>query len=357
MIRNVGIAIGLLILIALAMPAGAPVQISYVTSDSMSPTIDTDDGYVVVPAGTVEAGDIITFYSEERATYVTHRATRVTADGIVTKGDGNPTPDQASGYPLVQPSDVSGKLLTVGGDPVVIPFLGVALQTATNYWYLVVGMLAAYALTAGLRTERRRTRKHVLRSREIILPVMVVVIVAGVLFVSFGAVQQTEAYTVTEGSTAAPMTLPAGQSTTESIDLKTVNSPVAHVVVETEGMEIVNTSVEPPGEVGDKRTTEGAAGWLPWQPFEPAVRTITVRIPAQETVGPHATAVRIHPYPAVLPGPVITRLHGIHPLVAAVTTVLTSILPLYLIYRVLIDSAAPLRRGRSRLSRRFGGDQ
>lgn len=357
MIRTVGIGIGFLILIALAMPAGAPVQLSYVTSDSMSPTIDTDEGYVIVPAGTVEAGDIITFYSEERATYVTHRATRVTADGIVTKGDGNPTPDQASGYPLVQSSDVSGKVLTIGGDPLVIPFLGVVLQTATSHWYLVVGALGVYALATGLRTERRRTRKHVLRSREIILPVMVVVIVAGVLFVSLGAVQQTEVYTVTEGSAAAPMTLTAGESATESIDLKTVNSPVAHVVVETEGMAIVNTTVEPPGETGDRTATEAAAGWLPWQPFETSTRTVAVRIPPQETVGPHATTVRIHPYPAVLPGPVITRLHGIHPLVAAITTVLSSILPLYLVYRVLIDSAAPLRRGQSRLDRRFGGNR
>lgn len=356
MIRNVGIAIGLLILIALAMPAGAPLQISYVTSDSMSPTIDTDEGYVLVPAGTVQAGDIITFYSEQRATYVTHRATRVTPDGIVTKGDGNPTPDQASGYPLVQPSDVSGTVLTVGGDPVVIPFLGTVLRTLTSYWYLVAGVLAAYVLTSGLRTERRRTRTHVLRSREIILPVTVLVIVVSVVFVSLGAVQQTAVYTVTEASTVAPMTLTAGQPATESITLETVNSPVTQVVIEAEGMEIVDTTAAPPGETVDGTPTE-AAGWLPWQPFDTSVRTITTRIPAQETVGPHATSVRMHPYPAVLPGPVITLLHGIHPLVAAITTVLTSILPLYFVYWAFVDSTAPLRRGRSRFSRRFGGDR
>jgi len=354
MIRNVGITLGLLLLLALAMPAGAPVQVSYVVSDSMSPTIDTDEGYVLVPASTVQAGDIITFYSAERTTYVTHRATRVTPDGIVTKGDGNPTPDQASGYPLVQQADVSGKVLTVGGDPVVIPHLGTVLQWLTSHWYLVAGALGAYVLISGVRTERRRTRKHVLRSREIILPVMVIVIVASVLFVSLGAAEQTAMYTVTERSTVAPMTLTVGEPATETISLKMVQSPLAHVVIESDGMRIVNTTVAPPDEVGDGRA---AAGWLPWQPFETSVRTVTTQIPAQETVGPHATSVRMHPYPAVLPGAIIVLLHGIHPLVAAVTTVLISVLPLYVGYWAVVDTTAPLRRGRNRLVRRLGGDR
>ena len=354
MIRNVGIAVGFLVLLALAMPAGAPLQVSYVVSDSMSPTIDTDEGYVLVPAGTVQAGDIITFYSAERATYVTHRATRVTADGIVTKGDGNPTPDQASGYPLVQPADVSGKVLTIGGDPVVIPYLGTVLQWLTSHWYLVAGALGAYALTSGVRTERRRTRKNVLRSREIVLPVTVIAIVASVLFISLGAAEQTAVYTVTERSTVAPLTLTAGEAATETISLEMVQSPLAHVVIESDGMRIVNTTVTPPGEAGDGRAP---AGWLPWQPFESSVRTITTQIPAQETVGPHATSVRMYPYPAVLPGPVIALLHGIHPLVAAVTTVLISVLPLYVGYWAVVDTTAPLRGGRSRLARRLGGDR
>lgn len=354
MIRNVGIAVGFLVLLALAMPAGAPLQVSYVVSDSMSPTIDTGEGYVLVPASTVQAGDIITFYSAERATYVTHRATRVTPDGIVTKGDGNPTPDQASGYPLVQPADVSGKVLTVGGNPVVIPYLGTVLQWLTSYWYLVAGALGVYVLTSGLHTGRQRTRKNMLRSREIVLPVIVIVIIAGVLFVSLGATEQTAVYTVTERPTVAPMTLTAGESATEVISLEMVQSPLAHVVVESDGMSIVNTTVASPGEAGDGRA---AAGWLPWQPFDSSVRTITTQIPAQETVGPHATSVGIYPYPAVLPGAIIRLLHGIHPLVAVVTTVLISVLPLYIGYLVVIDTAAPLRRGRSRLARRFGGDR
>lgn len=355
MIQKAGIAIGLLILIVLAVPAGAPLQISYVSSDSMSPTIDTNEGYVLVPVETVQPGDVITFYSEQRATYVTHRATQVTPDGIVTKGDGNPSTDQASGYPLVQPSDVSGKLLTVGGSLVVIPFLGTLLGTITSYWYLIVGALAAYLLTSSTGSNRQRTRNNVLRSREIVLPVLVLVIVSGVVFVSLGAVQQTEVYTVTEQSTPIPSTLTVGEAETESISLEMTKSSLAHVVTETDGMEIVRTTTEPPNEVDNGASTGGAAGWLPWQSSESSVQTVETRIPAQETTGPHPTSIRMHPYPAVLPSDIITLLHEIHPLVAAVTTVLTGVLPLYLIYWLFVDSTAPLRSSRSRLERTFGG--
>ena len=184
MIQKAGIAVLLLFVVALAAPAGAPLQVSYVSSDSMSPTLDTNDGYVLVPAPTVESGDIITFYSEERGTYVTHRAPQITADGIVTQGDGNPSTDQAAGYPPVQQADVSGKVLTFAGSPVVIPHLGTVLGTISSYWYLIVGGLGAYLLLSGARTDRKRQRDHVLRSREIVLPITVLVIVSGVAFVS-----------------------------------------------------------------------------------------------------------------------------------------------------------------------------
>jgi len=356
MIHKAGIALGLLILLALAVPAGAPLQISYVASDSMSPTIDTNEGYVLVPVDTVQPGDIITFYSEERATYVTHRATQVTPDGIVTKGDGNPSTDQASGYPLVQPSDVSGKLLTVGGSVVVIPYLGTVLGVITSYWYLVAGALAAYILIGGSGSDRHRTRKNVLRSREIVLPVLVLVIVGGIVFVSMGAVEQTEVYTVTEQPTPLPSTLTVGEAGTESITLQMTKSPFTHVVTETDGMEIVRTTPTS-GTAVDSQPPPEATGWLPWPPFESSTRTVETRIPAQETEGPHATSIRMHPYPAVLPSEIITLLHEIHPLVATATTVLVGTLPLYLTYWLFMDSRAPLRSSRSRLERTFGGRQ
>lgn len=357
MIQKAGIAVLLLFVIALAVPAGAPLHISYVSSDSMSPTLDTNDGYVLVPAPAVETGDIVTFYSEERGTYVTHRATQITPEGITTKGDGNPSTDQAAGYPLVQPADVSGKLLTVDGSPVVIPGLGTALGAIAGYWYLIVGSLGAYLLLSGSKTARNQERERILRSREIVLPVTVLVIVAGVAFISLGAVQQTQVYTVTEQPTTDPTALTIGEPQTESITLEMTKSSFTHVVTETEGMEITGTKAEPPDSADSSVSAGAAAGVLPWQSAESSQQTVTTRIPPQETAGPHATSIRVHPYPAILPSGVIEYLHAINPLVAAFVTVLCGTLPLYLLYWLLIDTTTPLRRGRSRLIRRLGGDQ
>jgi signal peptidase len=355
MIQKLAVAVLLCFLIALAAPAGAPLQISYVTSDSMAPTLEANDGYVLVPAPTVETGDVITFYSEERDSYVTHRAIAVTPDGIVTKGDNNPTTDQASGYPPVQPSDVSGKLLTAGGGPVVIPGLGPALGAIAGYWYLIVGGLGAYLLVGAGGDRRPEKRDHVLKSREIVLPVTVLAIVAGIAFVSLGAVHVTQAYTVTDESTTDPAALTVGEARTQSITLETTTSPFTHVVTETAGMELVNTTAVPPG--GDTAEPEAATRGLPYQPFESSQQTINTRIPPQDTAGSHETTVHVHPYPATLPGATIEALHRIHPLVAAIVTVLAGTAPLYLLYWLVVDTTTPLRPGRSRLSKRFGGSR
>jgi signal peptidase len=348
MIQKAGIVVFLLLVVALAAPAASPVGISYVSSDSMSPTLDTNDGYVQVPAGTVERGDIITFYSDERDTYVTHRAMQVTPEGIVTKGDGNPSTDQAAGYPLVQESDVSGKLLTVGGSPVVLPQLGTAFGAIANYWYLIVAGLGAYLLTAGLRSDRRRSRENLLRGKQVVLPVTVLVIVAGVAFVSLGGFQQTQVYTITDEPTDAPATLTVDEPGTESITLEMVTSPLAHVVTETDGMEVV--SVTP---AGDGEGTS-APGPLPQELLATSEQTLDIRIPPQRTAGPHATSIRVTTYPAVLPGGIIRSLHSVHPFLAAVTTVVLSIAPLYLLYWLLVDPTTPLRGTRRRLTRKLG---
>jgi signal peptidase len=350
MIQKAGIVVFLLLVVAIAAPAASPVGISYVSSDSMSPTLDTNDGYVQVPAGIVERGDIITFYSEERESYVTHRAMQVTPDGIVTKGDGNPSTDQAAGYPLVQQSDVSGKLLTVGDSPVVIPQLGTALGTITDYWYLIVAALGAYLLTAGLRSDRRRSRENLLRSRQVVLPITILVIVAGVAFVSLGGFQQTQVYTVTDEPTNSSATLTVGEPRTETLTLELTASPLAHVVTETDGMEVVSIT---PTEASTGAVTS-PSNRLPQELFDTSEQTVDIRIPPQQTAGPHPTSIRITTYPAVLPGGIINALHGVHPFVAAVTTVLLSIAPLYLLYWLLIDPTTPLRGTRRRPMRKLG---
>ncbi|WP_136716511.1 signal peptidase I [Halorientalis salina] len=354
MIQKAGLALLIVFALALVAPAASPLQISYVTSESMSPTIETNDGYVLVPAGETEPGDIITFYSEQRESYVTHRAVSVTDAGIVTKGDANPSTDQVSGYPPVSQSAVTGKVLRLDGSPLLIPHLGTALTLVQTYWYVALALLAGYLLFGAANDARARNRDSVLRSRDIVLPVTVLAIVAGIAVVSLGAVHQTQVYSVTDEATTDSATLTVGEPRTESLTVSMTSTPLAHVVTDTDGMRIVESSPASATASGDGSTTE-RTGWLPWQPVTSSRQNVTVEIPPQEQTGPHATSIHMYPYPAVLPADVIAGLHRVHPAVAAVTTVLASIVPLYLVYWLVIDPTTPLRGTRRRLTRTLGG--
>jgi signal peptidase I, archaeal type len=356
MLKKVGFAALLLFVAALVAPAAAPVQVSYVVSDSMSPTLATNDGYVLVDTGAVEAGDIITFYSEERGMSVTHRAVEVTGDGIVTQGDANPSTDQAAGYPLVQSDDVAGKVLTVGGAPLRIPQLGAVIALLRSYWYLTVALLAGVALRSLAGTARNRNRDSVLRSREIILTATVVAVIMAVVLVSFAATQQTTVYQVTANDTENAQTLTVGAERTEALTVRLARTPVSYAIVDTAGMTITNSTVVESGN-GPRMSEAGRLGWLRTQLLEPEEQNVTATIPAQSATGPHRTSLRVHPYPRTLPRSVVTALHDVHPLVAAVSTVLVPVGLLYGLYWLLVDMMVPLRGTRSRRLRRLGGDR
>lgn len=338
-------------LVALVLVGGAlvalpvsPVQLSYVTSDSMAPTIETNEGYVTVPAGTIEAGDVITFYSTARGGYVTHRAIAVTAEGIVTQGDANPSTDQAAGYPLVQPSSVTGKALEFDGSVLVVPHLGTLLSLLETYWYAVVALVVGAILYSGARATRGRDRDEILLGREILLTTVLVAVVVGTALVSLAAVHQTQVYQVVESDTDNPDVLPVGESRTESFTIDIAQTPLTHLVTDVSGMALAEPIAAGRGE---SRVGEGVVS---------SEQTVDATIPAQQTTGIHQAALHVYPYPATLPGGVVTTLHGIHPLVAAFTTVLAAILPLYGVYWALVDLRTPLRSTRSRLLRRLGGN-
>jgi signal peptidase len=126
-----------LVLVVLALVVGQllgqPVLLSYVTSGSMEPTIDTGDGFVAIPtavAGPVEEGDVVVFKAEEvnGGRLTTHRVVRETDRGYITRGDANPFTDQANGEPPVKRTQVVSKALEVGGSVVVVPHLGTVAE-------------------------------------------------------------------------------------------------------------------------------------------------------------------------------------------------------------------------------------
>lgn len=116
---------------AIAVPQLVGAERSYVVlSGSMAPTMEPGDVILVdaVSAEAVEAGQIVTF--EEDAGVTTHRVLEVVEDGqltaLRTKGDANPEPDPG----LVSNEDLVGRVMSVGGTPIVIPYVGQAVEAA-----------------------------------------------------------------------------------------------------------------------------------------------------------------------------------------------------------------------------------
>ncbi|MFC7072056.1 signal peptidase I [Halovenus rubra] len=130
-IRSVAKIIVVLLILATAGGAiiGQPAVLSFVTSDSMSPTIQTGDGFIAVPdvvTGDIEKGDVVVFEAEEieGGKLTTHRVVDETEDGYITKGDGNPFTDQDGVEPPVTDDQIVATAWQPGGNVVTLPSLG-----------------------------------------------------------------------------------------------------------------------------------------------------------------------------------------------------------------------------------------
>lgn len=362
MFKKVGIVVIVALTLALVAPAAAPVQVSFVTSDSMEPAIQTNDGYILLPAGEVIPGEIVTFYSDDRSGYVTHRVVGTTTDGYLTKGDANPSTDQEAGSPPVERDSITGQVLTVGGQPVVIPKLGALVGAIRANWMLSVALVGLGLLMNILRGPDGRKQDpegSVLRSREVIMPALLVAIVASVFLISSGAVHADLEYSVTETGSGDPRVLTVGESTTTSLNASILRTPLTVAVVDTDGIAIeddararisgtdVAASAAPARQPGTRRT-------LRQRVVSTSEVTLNATIPAQAEPGSHTAEIGLYPYPATLPKSTLKQLHTVHPWLAALGSVLVMFLPSYVFYWLLIDPTTRLRGSRRRWLNRLG---
>jgi len=151
--RRILNVVGLIVLIAVvvpflvyAVPQAVSADHSYVVlSGSMEPTMSPGDVIIVndVDASQIQKGDIITFGAP---TPTTHRVIEVREqDGtrtFVTKGDANEDADQTS----VTPDQVQGKVMSVGGQPLVIPYIGYIIRFASTQMGIVVFLVIPLVL-------------------------------------------------------------------------------------------------------------------------------------------------------------------------------------------------------------------
>lgn len=333
MLRLTGIALVLSLAVLLVAPAGSPVSLGYVTSDSMEPTISEDDGYLLVPADPVRPGDVVTFESPDGDGYVTHRVVAETAAGYVTRGDANPSTDQSAGAPPVREGEVVGEVLTVGGSPVVVPGLGTAVELARSNPLPVVALLGLVAVagTGGSRRGHDRDR-GLPRDRDLFVAFLAVGLVVGTAVVVDGGRVHGNEYVATETPSGGPDTVTVGTNRTETLRINRTASPLTRVFVDARGMTVTNV-------------TRNAT----------AV-TVRTRLSAPDRIGPFSARLGVYRYPAVLPAGLTRWLIGVHPALAALVSVAATLSPLGLA-ALATDGKRPVRPSRRRWIRRlFGGE-
>ncbi|GGL58610.1 S26 family signal peptidase [Halocalculus aciditolerans] len=127
------VLVAVVVALVVGQALGQPVLLGYVTTDSMSGTIDPGDGFVAIPSqltGPPDVGDVVTYRAVRLhdGGLTTHRVVGTTDGGYVTKGDANPFTDQDGAEPPVPRDRIVAEALQVNGHVVVIPDLGTGVM-------------------------------------------------------------------------------------------------------------------------------------------------------------------------------------------------------------------------------------
>lgn len=344
-----------IVLILAGQLLGQPMFI-FVETDSMAPTLAPGDGYVAMPkaiAGEIQEGDVILFEAENvgEGGLTTHRVASVTEEGFITKGDNNPFTDQDGGEPVVTPDRVRSVAWQPGGDMVVLPRLGLVVETVSGALMAVAGPVAAvvgmegldarsvsiFVLGAGLLllvvsvfTEGESVRSRLRRRTDLLENVFVVIAILTLLVIipmNVSMLLPSGVYSIEIVSSAQPAPDPgiieAGSS--EPVTYVMQNSGQLPIMV---FLEPASTGVE---------IADGVYRVSPRSSVESSVV-----IHAPEETGPHVRMVREYRYLMVLPPRVIAALHNVHPAAAIVA------INLVMVGFVTVLTLATLGTGRDR---------
>jgi signal peptidase len=342
---------------------GQPVFVSYVETGSMSPTLDSGDGFVAVPtpfAGPIQEGDIIVFEAEkvQGGGLTTHRVVSETERGYITRGDANPFADQNGEEPPVKEAQVVAVAWQPGGSVLVVPHFGTAVVAVQSVLAAVQQFLAnvlgtrallgprglaylffALALvwyavgewrTRTTRDDRRDSSRDRGTSVHLVVGAFTVLLVAGAtLPMAVPAGAQEYGVVSAEFDSESPTVIPVGQSNTLGQPL--ANGGVLPVVVY---LEPASEGVE----VEPHRTQLGSG--------EAVNATVTLHAP--DRTGYYRRFVAQHRYLAVLPEPVIRALYQLHPWAPIVVINALIAVPFYVFGVAVLGSGQVRNRSRDR---------
>ena len=321
-----------------------PIFMSYVYSDSMTPTLNKGDLFFMNPfSRSADVGDIIVF--NLRGSWTVHRVVGIVDGGYITKGDNNAATDQQNERAEpISDKDIAGKVITIGNSPLKIPQIGTYLQgrLSGNTKIALAGLLiivGAFAFTGEGTRHKRKKAKFIrikFKTLYILASVLLLVMLSLSMFVSW-QVFPIEYAVTSAGGQREGWYLP-GSTFERDITVKNENFyPMIYYL----------ESVSP-------RVAEISEVHFELGPQEE--RTVNVIINTPQETSLFAEKIRVNAYMPVLPRSVIDWLYKINPFaplfaILAETTMFLGLL--YVISGIGNEDILKIRNRRSRLLRQI----
>lgn len=323
--------LGLLLIVLLGQ--FLPYTFVSVQGDSMDPTIPDGSLQLMEETNNAEVGDIIVFESQQASgQIIIHRIDSVQQDGFVTLGDNNKRTDQETGEPLVQKQDIHGQAVVVAEQPIYIPYMGSLAQFVQTRFFesmlLLLGALALNLMYKQLIANKKQ--QGILTQNDIVFPIFFAVFLVLTVVILVGA-----------STISAPMTYTSSDAAAQQQYIVHVDDPdpTETITIEIEdklGVELYTSSYEITNVDSQKDPTE-----------------ITVIVPPQDTPGAINGYVKVYRFPPILPESWLQYLITISPLIPAVMSSASVLVPLYTIYMVLGDPYQRVAKPRNRVVKRI----
>ncbi|MDD2534074.1 MAG: signal peptidase I [Eubacteriales bacterium] len=307
-----GVLIGLIIILAgfglVAATNGTPF-LTYVYSDSMSPLIDVNDAFLIWPTGHYEIGDVITYRPKTLpATYITHRIVGKNERGFLTQGDHAPYQDQRVGEPPISDAQIAGEVLSLYGQPLIIPQLGTLAAGIgqglgpSSSWVAILLIAAGIISLIWNRIIPSKKKKTRLRWRlrhlyRLVGVIATVLILTSVLVLS----QVTQVrYLVSE-------------KPSQVVNRVLLNHPgELSMTVRNQGLWPVWLEV---AGTGDTVATKASRIVWPYQETK-----VTLMVPAESSTGWYQRYLHINQYPILFPEGILRLFYQFSPVAALVAT-------------------------------------
>ncbi len=181
-----------------------PVLMSYVTSNSMNPTLEVGDMFFINPISKGDVGQIIVF--KMNGHWTVHRVYAKVSGGYITKGDNNVATDQQNSFAKpVNESDIAGTVITLNGKPIRIPKIGIYIEEISRRvanLYLALTLLAVGSvLLTGNKKKNRRKRKLIIKYKTLYSSISAITIAVLILAImsSWGQIGFSYASTLAGG--------------------------------------------------------------------------------------------------------------------------------------------------------------